>query len=356
MGGLFPFRRRPIRGDESLVLADLLGAAWGPQEARIRAIGLPRSTYQGIERRLYENGVIQDRYVPSPRALGATSVTFLLSRPFAEGLSEERRRLLEDPSVVLLWGGATTNFSVRFNYPGTPASDASAKDKSSQAEGSRWELTIDPGLASVPAYFDFEGAMAHILGRPTSPRYPRPLPWGTLPEGPHPGEPSRYNEPLNRLLRFSDLGSEISGRIHPPRPHSLPRSQRRLLEMGVVDWRICPDVSRLPKVGEVEVAHVVYIHGTLRAGTSLDHVFTGLVRDGRAFPVLLTSDGEHVFLIALASRSDLGSGAASSRAEGALEVLNKTLHRIAVLREETISLRTCVSHRYRPAAKITSTS
>lgn len=334
---------------EVQVAAQLLGASLEPEEARIRAGGFARSTYQESKRRLYARGWLRDRYIPAPEAVGSHRVAFLLCRPFAERLSSSVARLEQLPEVVHLWVSEETVFSVLFQREADVA-DSFAREVSSGAfGGDAVLLEVDPRAPTVPVYFDFEGMWCRWTATPGPARYPRSLPWvdPRLARGRAGAMPPRAA--LSDLLArpFAEESGERPAHLLGPR--TLPRSQRKILESGWVEWRVLPDLGKLPAYREMRPSHIVLARGDLRSGTRLLELYQALVAELHAFPFLLACDQRHVLVGAVALSAlepPTSTGAPASSAPSLLDVLGPRLEGIEVTRLPTSGLRSPVFHRY----------
>lgn len=328
------------------MLADLLGASEGPEEERIRASGLPRSTYQDAKLRLYSQGVLEDRYVPSPLALGIPRVSFVLSRPFADDLPREAARLERRPSVVLLWRGSSSVLAVEYGEAEDPARGTAAPSEATGPASDRLVLSVDPSQPSVPVYFDLEGAFVHLCGSGASRRYPRHLPtWSAE----SPGEGTLDVRAVRTLVRRPFEARGPDGPAYPTRPASLPRSERKVLAHGAVDWRVFANPSVLPSVQGRKFSHVLFIHGALREGAGVDRLFRDLVQACSVYPFLLASDGTRVLLGGLAAASDptVKHPTEPPRPrESVVTVLGRHVQSITIVREELAQLEVRLSHRY----------
>jgi hypothetical protein len=339
-------RTRPLTGPEETVLVDLLGASVEPEEQRIRESGLPRSTYQDAKARLYAAGLLEERYVPSPLALGIPRVSVLLTHPFAEQLQAEVERLERLSSTILLWSGTGTVLAVVFGPLPASADTSELTASTDVGAGRSIALELDARTPCWPVYFDFEGAYVRVGARKGNRRYPR-----HLPSGPPPGA-SRLSggaRELTRLVRrpFETEGPE--GRAYPTRPASLPRSERRLLQRNCAEWRVFPNVSALPGPAGMRFSHVLLIHGTLRPQAGVDRLFHGLVAACGVSPFLLATDGAQVLVGGLAAASDPGAKRPEEPPrprQPVLAELGTHLQGITISREEIGQLRVHVSHRY----------
>ncbi|MDE1820811.1 MAG: hypothetical protein KGI98_08230 [Euryarchaeota archaeon] len=324
-------------------MSRMLAAGLEPEEERIRLTGLARSTFQEAKRRMYSRGWLRDRYLPALSLVGVPTVSFLLTRAFAERVQETVKRLQEDRETVHLWVAEETIFAVVF-HRAVNSAKALGRAVAEGALGSdSFLLSVDPSAPSVPVYFDFEGIVAQWTGSASPARYPRPLP--------HVAASRTIFAPLtglDPLLSRPFLASTQGRAEHLLGPAGLPRSQKRLLLSGKVEWRVMPSLSRLPPFHGVQLSHLVLARGRLRPGVRLLDLYRTLAQELQAHPFLLVSDTEHVLV----------GGVAVSRTEGTAEeapgeptatlpdVLATQLEGIELTRLPLRALRSPLFHRY----------
>jgi len=137
---------------------------------RERIAGVPKTTYETIRRRAFTSGWLEERYIPTPSAVGALGATFILAQPYAEYWEDVIQAFRDNRDVVLLWASPETIFSVSFNR-GTP--DLANFLVPPKLVHRLWKIVAKPGAGDVPAYFDYEGAWSWgILNTPPL-SYPR---------------------------------------------------------------------------------------------------------------------------------------------------------------------------------------
>jgi hypothetical protein len=200
----------------------------------------------------------------------------------------------------------------------------------------------------VPVYFDFEGLWDHWTGNPISVRYPRPLPilpprwWKGKTERPPPS-------PALALLLARPFGGGVQERPpHLQGPSALPRSQRKLVQGGQVEWRVLPDLARVPPYRGVCLSHVLLVRGDLRPGVRLLDLYRTLIQEARTCPFLLASDGQRVLIGAVTAREVAAIQQSRDGVETTAFVgaLGSRMSGIDISRLPTAQLQSPVCHRY----------
>lgn len=337
---------RPLTASEAGVISLLLGAEDAESErARIRRAGVARSTYQDVRRRAFAEGWLTDRFVPSPSALGFEVGLTLSAHPFAERVDSLREVWRHEPGVVVAWASPLRFFGVVFCRDGAAADAALARltDPSSvqHADVVRMDLTK---ARALPVYFDFEGAWDHLAGLPGPARYPRGLSDSSL--RPIPWSPALRGAAQELLARSS---TDASGR--PPHRRGifgLPRSQRRVLALGMMAHRVLLDPSRLPRFGTLRPDIMVLVTGRLVPPHSGSEVLANLVGRG-VFPFFMAEGGGRVLLLLLGQKdppSTATSGRPGPVRSTVLEPLAGTLEGVEISREAWSDLERLVDHRY----------
>jgi hypothetical protein len=347
MVGLNKVIPRGLTTNEVLVLRNLLARTDEPETNRIRSLRIPRSTYLEIKQRVYSIGLLEDRYVPSPLVLGYQGVSFLLTRPFAESRESTAEALCSFPGSVLVWSGIQTVLGVVFHR----TVDEMARFRSSVEGGDSFgrgliHLEIPSDQPLVPVYFDFEGAWSHFAGAEGVLRYPRALPYAKNSRG-H----GISNKTLIDLwsLIHRPFGDEASHRkSHLIGPATLPRSQRRLLANGYVEWRTFLSVQRIPDYAGRDISDVVFLTGQVRREDGLYALFRDLAETCGVFPFLLASDGNSVIVGLLAARrgSTGRESTASNPRAAVFPIVSNHLTGMEVIREPISLLKVHRSHRY----------
>ncbi|MCL4325040.1 MAG: hypothetical protein M1144_06235 [Candidatus Thermoplasmatota archaeon] len=327
--------------------SSLLSAGLVPGEERIRSSGLPRSSYRFARRRLYESGLFQDHYIPSPRAMHTPRIFALLLHPFTDSMVRVCRELRQCPGATTVVPGGQSIFALIW-----PSSTSEAEKIVKKVSDGDWgtplsNLSIDPHHPQVPVYFDFEGAWSRFAGTGGTVRYPRKFPegeslgtWGRLA-----GNGVRaFQQLLGRPYESSDASvpKHLSG------PDSLPRSQRRLLEQGLVDWRVLLNPEVMPEFEGVSISQLIWTRGSLKLPGDLGPLFRSLTSECGVYPFLLASDGDQVLMGNMGiGRDRLGGAPPRIRPKTpVLPVVARYLHGLEVIREPLASVTAHLWQRY----------
>jgi hypothetical protein len=344
----FIARERSLTENEAIVIKSLLAGSSESGEDRIRESGLPRSTYRDAKRRIYASGILEDRYIPSAVAVGASKISFLVARPFTDRVLEAARALSEVPGTVLCWTSPQILFGVTF-FQSEIASRTLIKAVQSGAFGAVVvSMEVDPAPAQIPVYFDFEGAWGHLAGLTGNSRYPRAIP--------HPRASSLENPVLHRpessSLRQLLLRPLVGdGRRHEPHlfgPAALPRHQQRWIAQGLVDWRVLLSPQNPPAYRGASVAELMFVRGDLRPGCGPRSLLSELTEVCGVYPFLLVSDGVQVLLGSLATGrfgTSSDSHSVTTRAP-VMSTLTVHIDNIECVRQPLSALRADVDHRY----------
>ncbi len=342
---------RELTETEVRVLQALLAEDREGERVRLARTGLARSTYHAARRRAYEEGWIRDRYLPDPVAFDYGWARLLLARPYADRQEELVRRLSGNEGTVVLWQSPQSLFCVSLERGGPPPAPSRS---SSVPEGSAQELTelqVDLKGRGLPVYFDYEGLLAHLGEQTGTVSYPRSLSLSGRPGAPRVPvvrSPSVWNAAYQ--LVSSPRNAEERGRpSHRLGPPSLPRSQRKLLELGCVRRRVLPDPARLPPFHGRRADELVFVHGVWRGASKGETLLRTLTAECRVYPFLYAFTDERLLLAALGQTPGVGEGelAGPSR-RPVLPTLRQCLENIVVTRERVESILARVDHRYDP--------
>lgn len=329
-----------ISPTEAAVLAMLLGASLETEAERISRSGLARSTFQDAKRRVYARGLVEDRYVPNPPVFGCRWATALIARPYAEEAAPLVERWRKAPDNVLLWKGLHMVFGV-FLHAGPSPSVGNGRGAKGTASSPITSITADLLTASLPVYFDFEGAWANLSGGSRLWQYPRPLVLDPARSTEAASEGSRrIAQGLVERTGAGEPGPESDRAPHLMGPYALPKSSRRLVDHGWLQWRVFPRLAALGLSDGRAVESIVLVVGTMKEGRQVAPLFRELVIR-RSFPFFLGSDGRRVLFGFLSSRTS-----PSGNPSGAAEVLTEYLTQVEAQREPTGDLQEVVSHRY----------
>lgn len=336
-------RARSITEREAAVLSSLFEGEGAEEGERFRAAQMARSTYKDAKRRVYAQGWVEDRYIPSPRVLGLRSATFALATPFADQIPTTVEKFRSDTSAVVVWRGQTTVLGV---FLDRSPELAQQRDLRWQAEGdpSRCRsILVDLQLPTVPVFFDFSGAWSRFAGELGPRGYPRPLgipcssTGGGASVGTHLGSKALLGRPFDeRATRAPHLLG----------PALLPRSQRKLVGRGLVQWRVLPNLNGFPQMDGSWFDQVVHVVGTLQPDHTPHQLFRDLTVGCFRYPFLFVSDGHRV----LSSGLTVAGGRATTPAQvpGAQVMATYRTHLtdLEIFREPTRTLELVENHRY----------
>jgi hypothetical protein len=281
-------------------------------------------------------------------AFGLRTARFWLLRPYADRQEELLRRLESRAGMVVLWQTPQSVFAVEVGTDPQPGKGGARQAPIEELTQERTVLVVPLASRGLPVYFDYEGLVAHLASHPGAKAYPRGLdhpPTGASTKGPV-RSPAIW-ETAHRLLLLP-LSAPAEGRPgHRVGPQSLPRSQRRLLELGWVRRRVLPDPARIPPFRGREADEMVFIHGRWREGERADPLLRTLTGECHVFPFLFAFNEEALLLAALGQSApgDAGVLGEASR-RPVLPTLRQCLENIVVTRERVRSVVPRVDHRY----------
>jgi hypothetical protein len=329
---------KSLSSAEARVIAALLASSPGDEATRARRSGIPRTTYQTIRRRALVEGWVQERYIPSPAAVGASSVVFRLAQPFAERRAEVVRRWREQPGVVVLWASPETTLSVSFEGRDGPNASTSPSEPAIPDAWFRrsWTISASPGSAELPVYFDFEGAWSRRIGLKAPVSYPQGLPGG------HPTGPKPPLEHLRSLLSFPFQAAPAAGIALRFSPSHLSRRERQIISRGWVAHRVFPALAEIPSYHGARDERAVLVTASLTTGGSMSRVLRSLYQTRRIAPFLAVAAEGRALLAMLAP----APGPRSETGPSVLELFEKELRDIEILREPLDTLFPVVDHRY----------
>jgi hypothetical protein len=334
---------RPLTRAEATVIGSLLAGTTSTDRERIRASGLPARTFEVARQRVISTGWVVDRYVPDPTLLGLSRGIFALGRPFAERQTERARTWAAASTNVLLWESSQTLFGVFF-VPGGGTGDAVTRPLFPPDAFSRLAV-IDADLtrATVPVYFDFEGAWSRIQGATGTRSYPRSLPHGGSVGRPR-ARPSIEEVEALVAVPFLPHDAEHPGLRIARRFGRLARYRHRLEPF--VERRYFLDPATLPGYLDWTLESTVFVCGRLRPRAAPEDAFRRLVSACRVTPFLYVTDARTVLFGGLTPPpARLG---AQDRLSGpsVTEGLQESLEGIEVFREPVAGMTTVTNHRY----------
>ena len=331
---------RSLSPSEARVIEFLLAASPGGEVDRERESRVPRTTFQTIRRKALVEGWVQERYVPSPSAVGATGLAIRLLQPFAEHRADLIRNLRAVSNVVVLWASPETVLSVSFEGQTQSAevSSSSPSGESFEPDWIRreWRFAGPPGSTEIPVYFDHEGAWSRRIGLRAPVSYPQSLP--------NPGTSARRPNAsdLQTLLAFP-FGATPSSRpgLRFSSAH-LPRGARRLVEAGWAAHRVFPALAEIPSYNGGRDERVVFVVAKARHAGAVRRLLATLVGERRIAPFLAVEGAGNALIAMLAPAPRLPSQVPSP----VLPLFEAELREIEILREPIDTLFPVVDHRY----------
>ena len=327
---------RSLSEAEVRVLRVLIAGIPGPERRLVREAAVPRSTFQAVRHRAFVHGWIKERYLPDPALFGTERVRFLVMQPYAERWNDSVRALRSLDGLVVLWASPETLFGVVFE-----GGSSSGWERVHRSDSFRRSWTVAPvvGREGVVSYFDYEGAWSRWTLDSEPLLYPRGLPVHdarVAPVGRADGAAAR-----GLLVRPFDPGP---GRSEPRwfSPSHLSRHERWLLRDGWLVQRLLPDFNEIPPWGGYRPERVVFVTGLVRPEGNPQDLFATITRQARVAPFLFVYDTVRVLL---GTMSPVPVHVAAGR-PSVVEVLQRHLEKIEVVREPIESLFPAVDHRY----------
>ncbi len=342
---------RYLTASEAAVLRALMADVRGGDRERLRAAGVPRTTYQVIRRRALEAGWISSCDVPDLARAGLGRLRFTLAQPFAERHAAVTNALRSSEETLLLWSSRDTLFRISRVGPTHPSVATPSRpdpDVTAPAGWWRhaWSVEVSEGSGAVPIFLDFEGAWSRSLLGIAPLSYPRSLGWRA---GPAPRRPSGGRDPS--VDSFLDLLAGRGGGRPPDGPPGLwasareRRLRRGFRELGWLERRFFLVPWKLPEVRHMPLTQLVFVTGRFKEPGAGRAFLARLLEEDGASPFLLVYDHLRVVTAALASPTRRSTGRPS-----VLRGFESMLTKIEVVREPLSDLASHVDLRFRPSA------
>lgn len=341
-------KTRTLTYGEARVAWKILSCGLDSEEERMRQSGLPRTTYRVAKHRLYTDGLLVDRYIPSTDEMGVKQVTFLLVRPRLDEARFLLEKLCSIPGAVEVWSGTQMILAVIFHQSENSMESLDGKLSSGELGSQRTVVEVktdsDPA-AQVPVYFDFEGMWARYCGISSTKNYPSPIPAGSA--------DSRFAIDSSRSAS-SATGSLLARPFvrpsHLAGPNSVPRSQRRALREGKVVWRVFLGLTKLQQIDYrgMRFQDLILVVGKPKGPDPPSGILTDLVTECNVRPILIAGDEGSMIVASLG----IGVGAVGDAPEdtrprsSVIKTMSRHLKEIEVIREPLKSLKLPVAHRY----------
>lgn len=343
-------RERDLTASEVDVISALLQGSLESGEERIRRSGLPRATFRVAMRRLYQAGVLVDRYIPSPGILGMKRVVFLLSKPFSDRLSEVIRDMESSPGCVVLLTSPNYLFAVFFIGSEEAGVRLRGRFDSGDFGTPVSFIATSSGKEEIPVYFDFEGIWSHFSGNQGVAHYPRPLPSGAESTTRNWFGKASDSTVLHTLFMRTTSDNDDARPAHLTGPATLSRSQRRALLTDQAAWRVMLSLSNPPSIREIGIRHLLLVQGRLKKGRDPLALFRTLTAECGVFPFLFASDGMCVLM------AGFGTGLQQDNVEYSgilakqpvVRAMTDRLENVVTVREPLENIVVRVWHRYDP--------
>lgn len=321
-----------LTASEAATVLSILSKDGATENSDIGASRIPTSTFYATRRKIYDAGWLSDRYVPHPWAIGMRAIDCVLVTPSPAQRAQTERDLGSSAQNVVLWSGLNVLLGIFFRQNG---------DAPKVENGTTVSITADSG--SLPVYFDYSRSWSRFIRVERETGYPRPL-----------GEAvTRLERPVPSAVPRLIIQDQNAEGPSPDghRWHSLSglsRSERRLLERGVVGDRTFLNLESVPPYDGRALGEIVFLTGDLREGVLSADVLGTLNSQCHVSPLLLADDGTKVLILAL---GQVGAGASRRtklpRAAGpVVAVLDAAIKNLQMIVEHTGSVRKLVDHRY----------
>lgn len=329
----------PAEYRTALAVLALPGAT---ERERILSSGLPSSTYNLARKRIYQEGWIEDRFVPNPGATGFGAVEVVLRRVTFSDRESWEKRYASDPSCALLWSGVHALLGVFFRPEAGEAPRAEGRDGVSPATLS---VRVSRTGGECPVYLDFSGCWS---------RFGRYRPPGAYPGGLDPRAPTEAPRVLaacqSALVRHGELSPSPAeeGGASWINVLRLPRSQRRAVERGALLPRTLLHPAQVPAFQGRRMGEVILLGGRKRSGTATGALLNALTRSCGVFPFLYAEDDRSVLLagMGLTSSERPGRVTLPSAQRPVMRTLQEHLEDIEVVLEAVEALRELVAYRH----------
>lgn len=336
---------RSVTRAESLVIGSLLGSNLATVRQQIRQSGLAPRTFEVARRRIFEAGWLSDRFLPDPRILGYNMAIFAVARPYAEHLEEIVQAWKDSPACVLLWRMPETLLGVFFGHAERESSEPIVDLGDPRSFSQLFRLRSNLDNATVPVFFDYEGAWSKVAGIERSGLYPRSLPFAEETSVGKQETVSRIRE-IGTAVGLPFLPVSVAGAPQSASPRSERKVVAKVLSRGWVERRVFLNLQSIPHVGEWKLESVVLAHGRFREGGDPLLLFRDLVGRCRVTPFLYASDDRGALFGALSPAPVPRERPVASGRLSVSGTVRSHLEEIEVHREPVARLTPILDHRY----------
>jgi hypothetical protein len=326
---------------EGIVVRALLASQPIAERERIERTGLPPRTYFSVKQRLLNDGYLTERYIPDLGWVGFPILTFVIVQPYSENFQKLLDAWKGDASNIFLWSGQERLVGVFAHINRGAAKDFMKQTETERGASMGMDLTVDARDPSLPVYFDFEGAWSMLIGASGTLSYPQPLVSAHSPpsRGSHGSELSAARGLVTRPI--------ASTTAVPPRRFGtffLSRTQRRVLNHGLVSHRVFLDLTKAAAISGIE--RIIFVKGKLVEGCTPEGLFRLLAGECRVAPFLFAVDHDQILFAGLSPRPAGNPSREVSSRRSVSALMKDSLTGIQVMREPTQDLSLQVNHRY----------
>ena len=327
---------RSLTESEARVIRALMVDPLAPERQLLKVAGVPRTTFQTIRFRAFASGWLEERFVPDPGLFGLEGVRLVLAQPYAERWTEAVQSMRSLDSLVVLWSSPETLFGVLFEGE---TSQGWSGVVSKGVFRSSWSVLSPSQSGGVIAYFDFEGAWSKWTLGMDPLAYPRGLP---NPKSASPLRSKPERNSVRELLARERVGGPVLSRPSVFRTSGLSRHGRKLLSSGWFLPLILPNLAEIPSIRGYGPSRVVFVTASLLPGKDPRQLFADLAQQAGMAPFVFAFDVERVIFAALSP-----TPSRVARAPGSvLQLLERHVTKVEVIREPVDSLFPMVDHRY----------
>jgi hypothetical protein len=297
--------------------------------------------------RLYALGVVKERSIPDPAALGHPQVLFASAELFADRIEEATESWRAETSALHLLAAPERLFGVFVSRDS--AHSAALRDRLNNARSVRSTICLecDSRNASVPVFFDFEEAWVRTTGLPGVVRYPRPLPSSTASEQSNPIALDRQDRRiLEGMLSRPFVPGPKAGLFTRLRRFPEEARERRLQKDGVIEFRTLLDPVACAGWSESFPQSMVSISGTLLGGRTPKDFFYELIREAGVAPFLYATNASQVLFQYLSLGVRTNAEDSPSVVPPIVPIVRRSLEGVVVMREDLSGVKTVIDHRY----------
>lgn len=311
---------------------------------------VPRRTRYHVMRRLHERGIVQTRAVPDPAALGRPRVILAIAEAFSERRQEVATVWQSQPETVHLWCFHETLFGIFSARNDADSKSLNLRLNPDGALRTVYQMDCDSRRATLPVWFDYEGAWARIVEAAGVYGYPHSMPSSTASQRDTPPQLSRGDRAaIDALLDRFCRGQGVGGTSDRLLPVGRRARDLRLQKDGLVVIREILDPVACGRYAPSFYRTLVVARGGLNSEGTPEGFFVDLVRNARLCPFLYASSGREILFAFLTDIPSKVSPKGRDAPTPTAEVVRRHLHEVVVARADLASVETPVNHQYNRA-------